>query len=686
MILILILESSSAIMTFLTFQNHSTLLSDMATPLLCLLSSMDNGEFSSELAPEIKNLLSNLDPSSPNFSPSKAFDSLDHLSNLALLDQLICTMIELNIFSVLNNLIEFNFENISIGENLKNLSYKLITRIIRSKNVSQEFINMVSESNFAKKILLNCLHSNDLLENIETIIILIKNKENRKEVEGLLIANENLSNFFLKGFEEIDITIVCRRFISIVSEESTCFSEKIGSNSEFIKSILKEIREVIFEKKENEGKMLELFKQNLNLLQAVTNLSDNCSSILNEANSFDLFLNLIASNFDENLKFLCLYIIKNLVKNEAQRSKIINLQEKYEEFINVIFSQARSFHFDCLSLEIIFLLIQSLKDFVNKENEFLLEKISHVIQNHPLNVKIQQIIKEIIKTLDYKTLIKQDEENLLTKNFEAGNSLLVLYLSLDIVDVFDDLNQKILLLQSFPSLKNFFPLIILYFLNYGRAARDLLLQEKNICNNLIENYFKPDSTEKNINIIIQIFIELYNNEERLIIFDDNTGEITEKSLLNFSELNQEFEKKSGEKIIAIIESLQKENPNISSLLILLGKLMTNSPVIVGIIFEKYGSSFIKMIQEILNNNLDLIPSCLSVITAASKISSLNDEIVKKCNLVSIIVDSKKLNDKETIEFFRCLTENKYDKTELLELKVFLINFIHDYLIIKLFRS
>ena len=662
-------------MTFLTFQNHSTLLSDMATPLLCLLSSMDNGEFSSELMPEIKILISNIDHNSPNFNPTKAFDSLDHLSNLALLDQLICTMIELNIFSVINGLIEFNFENISIGENLKNLSYKLITRIIRSKNVSREFINMVNESNFVKKILLNCLHSNDLLENIETIIILIRNKENRKEVEELLIANQDLLNFFLKGFEEIDITVICRRFISIVTEDSSCFSEKIGNNNEFIKSILKEIREVIFEKKENEEKRIDLFKQNLILLQAVTGFSDNCSFILNEANSVDLLINLIASNFDENLKFLCLYLIKNLVQKESQRSKISNLQEKYQEFINVTFNQSRTPNFYSLSLEIIFLIAQSLTDHINIENAFLLERLSIVVQNHPLNENIQQTIRKLIKGFDYKTLIRQNEDNLLAKSLKAGNYLLVLYLALDEVIAFDDLDKKKELLQIFQSLKNSYPLMILYFLNYGRAAKELLLNEKKNCIDLIENYFKPDSTEKNLNLIAQIFIKLYENVDRIMIFDNNTGEIIEKSSLNFSELDQEFGKNSGEKISKIIESLSKENSSISSVLVLLGNIMTNSTAIVGIIFDKYGSSFIRTIQEILNNNLDLIPSCLGVITAASKISSFYDEIIKKSNLMSIILDSNKLSETEMIEFFRCLTENKYDKTALLDLKVFFLKFI-----------
>lgn len=670
-------------MTFLTFQNHSTLLSDMATPLLCLLSSMDNGEFSSELAPEIKILISNIDHNSPNFNPSKAFDSLDHLSNLALLDQLICTMIELNIFAVINDLIEFNFENISIGENLKNLSYKLITRIIKSKDVSEEFIKMVNESNFVKKILLNCLHSNDLLENIETIIILIRNEDNRKEVEELLIVNEHLFNFFLKTFEEIDITIVFRRFLSIVTENSSCLSKKIGNNNEFIKSILKEIREVITEKKENEGKRIELFKQHLILLQVVTELSDNCSLILNEANSFDLFLNLITSNFDENLKFLCLSLIKNLVQKEAQRSKISNLLEKYQEFINVIFSQNRSANFDCLSLEIIFLIEQSLKDVINIKNTFLLEKLSNVIKNHPFNEMIHQNIKKLIKSFDYKTLIKQNEDNLRENILKAGNILLVLYLALGEVITFDDLDKKKGLLQIFSNLNNSsFPLIILYFLNYGRAAKELLLHEKKNYNDLIESLFK-DFTEKNAKIIVQILIKLYDNVDRFTIFDSNTGEITEKTSLNFSEINEEFEKNSGEKIIKIIESLSKENAINSSIFKLLGKIMTSSTVIVATIYDKYGSSFINIIQENMNNNLDLIPSCLGVITAACKISSLYDEIIKKSNLVNIILESNKLNEAETIEFFRCLTENNYDKTALLDFKVFFTNFsINFNLIIK----
>ena len=342
-------------MNFLSHQNHDSLATDFATPLLKLLSTAENLEIFEELDHEIKELLSNLDPFSfensieknteksseiPLEKPyirSNAIESLELLSNFSLIDEAFELIVKNNAIETIISLLSFEISQeerilLQNGElsnnerlitaNLKFLNFSLIKHRISLGNcekIKENLIFVIRSEKFSPI---------QLCEAIKALRNLLKYKEN----EDFLIKSclkEGLLDFLIEKLEKNRENPEILQEINGFFLEMTRISSEIAgflSEKDFLRILLKETRGFFREfLKEESLEKLEKFKENMNFLMIFSMLGEKPAKKLFEGSCADLCLNVVLKGFEKKSK-------ENFTKENSKKTAIFEENEEKFDF------------------------------------------------------------------------------------------------------------------------------------------------------------------------------------------------------------------------------------------------------------------------------------------------------------------------------------------------------------------
>jgi hypothetical protein len=219
--LIIPLGAAQAVMTFLSNHRNSPELAEIAGPLLKQLAAVENSELTKDLEADIKELINTIDPDQSNFDKQNAIESLDLLTNFALLEKSIAPIIMngaiKNISKILNRELQENQAQLVEAGQLF-VHERLITAGITT-------INRLITSPQAIK----CDVHKDIVETdlLDSIISILKRDNNNKDLlkSALLaginfLSNDKTKNEFLKKCIDGEIINVLTDLLEKFREES----------------------------------------------------------------------------------------------------------------------------------------------------------------------------------------------------------------------------------------------------------------------------------------------------------------------------------------------------------------------------------------------------------------------------------------------------------------------------------
>jgi len=289
-------------MNFLSHQGHDPFITQVATPLLKLLSTVDNLEIFEELDSEIQEILRTIDPDFSDFLRSNALESLELLKNFALIDNAFDLILKNNALQSVLKLLTSEISQdeasliekgeLSTNDRLITASIGFINTLLMSPKaiISKENLNQIQE-NLLKIVKSHNNTTNQLKESIKGLQNLLKSKENQEYLldecinQGLLDALiENLDRYKENTEISQEINALLLDFTRLSKEIASILSEK-----DFLKILLKETR-VLFKSFINYPKqdILDRLRENLICLKVFALLGELPAKKLYQGGGFEL--------------------------------------------------------------------------------------------------------------------------------------------------------------------------------------------------------------------------------------------------------------------------------------------------------------------------------------------------------------------------------------------------------------
>ena len=208
-------------MAFLSNHRNSPDLAEIAGPLLKQLAAVENSELTKDLEADIKELINTIDPDQSNFDKQNAIESLDLLTNFALLEKSIAPIINngaiKNISKILNRELQENqVQLVETGQLF--VHERLITAGISTIN------RLITSTQAIKCDVHKDIVESDLLDSI--ISILRRDNNNKDLLKSALLAginflsNDKTKNEFLKKCVDGEIINVLTELLEKFREES----------------------------------------------------------------------------------------------------------------------------------------------------------------------------------------------------------------------------------------------------------------------------------------------------------------------------------------------------------------------------------------------------------------------------------------------------------------------------------
>ena len=449
-------------MNFLSHQSHDPLITQTATPLLKLLSTVDNLEIFEELDTDIKELISTLDINNPNFLRSNALESLELLKNFALIDNAFDLIVKNKALEAVVVLLTAELAQdetvlLEKGEltNNDHLIYSALGFI--NFMLSNQKVAVSKEIKIEiQKNLLNIAKNQNYIPNqinqaIKGIRELLKSKEN----EEILIENcleldflDNLIVNLERYKENIEICQEINGLLLELTKTSTKIAE-ILSEKDFLRILLKETRSYYKNFINNENfEILQRLRENLNCLKIFALLGELPCKKLLQGNCSELCYNMIHkgienkeeenSNFQTNStnfqREIRLFVAENDefgVSLNVLLPELLNLLIVLSQYNEVLLGNSKEF-LDLLKIvqifyrskSIVILVLELILKFLTPElKEILLigyyDTFCLPLNYYPLDDKLELLISRLF----YEVNPKLCEEKLEMFNFENINNV-----------------------------------------------------------------------------------------------------------------------------------------------------------------------------------------------------------------------------------------------------------------------
>lgn len=300
-------------MNFLSHQAHDLLITQVATPLLKLLATVDNLEIFEELDSEIQELLKTIDPLSPSYLRSNALEALELLNNFALIESAFDLLLKNNALQSVISLLIFESTQeegvliekgeLSTNDRLITSSVSFVNTMMESPktNVSKEQIAVIQE-NMLKIVKSSNYIPNQLKVAVKGLRSLLKSKENQASLldqclnQGLLDSLiEDLDRYKENSEISQEINALLLEFTRLSNDVASVLAEK-----DFLKILLKETR-TLFKSYSNHPRpeMLDRLKENLSCLKVFSLLGELPAKKLCQGGGFELCLLMLQKALDK---------------------------------------------------------------------------------------------------------------------------------------------------------------------------------------------------------------------------------------------------------------------------------------------------------------------------------------------------------------------------------------------------
>lgn len=405
-------------MNFLSHQGHDQVVTDAATPILKLLSNVENLEIFEELEADIQEMIKTINPilQGANYVRSNALESLELLSNFSLIDQALELILKNNIMKALSNLLQFETtQNESLLLETGELSNN--DKIIFSSLGLFNYLLNQNQTALAKEIGLKFLQyvidivkspnylPNQIKEAAKTLRLMLRKKINDDYLfeqcikSGLL---DNLLENLEKYKENVEITQEINGLLLDLTKESKEVAE-ILSEKDFIKILIKETRALFKQFLTNETiEIMDRMKENINCLTIFILLGELNSKNLYHLNCLELAFSIISKGVEKQEDE-----IKNFQVKQKDLSKEIRLfpLENYKQTVslNCVFPET-------IKLCLVLANSQELFEIWNKKEyqKTLLKAVSFFFKSEEIVLLFIELILKVLKQEFKEYLIAND--------------------------------------------------------------------------------------------------------------------------------------------------------------------------------------------------------------------------------------------------------------------------------------
>lgn len=750
-------------MNFLSHQSHDSLVTEAATPLLKLLSTVDNLEIFDELETDIQELISTIDPvlKAENYIRANALESLELLSNFCLIDQALELILKNNVSKALSNLLqhetsqneEFLLEKGELSNNDKIISSSLafLNLLLNSpKTIISNETCLKFQENVIIVIKSQNYIPNQIKEAIKTLRILLKKKINVDFIIEQCVKNglidaliENLERYK----ENAEITQEINSFLLDATKQSNLIAGVL-SEKDFIKILIKETRSLFKQYliNENTDYIIRL-KENINCIRIFAVLGE-LSTIKNyQTICLELCFAIISKGVEKEEDEIKNFQGKkeNLTKQirlfpKETQTFVYPLNEVLQDIMNLCLAltqykdldeiwhrkENRKLYLKIIELffknqEIIYYVLELIAIIMTSDfQEFLISNnyfqiFSLPLNYFPLDSKIEVRIGAILQVLNpqiyskhlecFSTDNMKKEEN---SCIELANSLVV----------YTQTNKKIAITQAeinkteeiinkisddFHNMRSFIGSTLIFIgraSNLGERIKTFLLK-----NSLVKQIIETMSEFSNENIILlEIFLHVLNKIFKLpqnlsTKIDPSTWDYLENkpSFILTEAISDIYVSNQGKNLNYVVSCAENKGEDFLRInheaLELLFNCAFLHPQIAAFLTETHGLAKMQELYEDIckrsigyNENL-LVNKLCKLICAMSRIQSCFDEVLKKTSFLPILLTSISnisISDSITLEncdfydeFIWCLgvlTDNNFDKAELIEKKLLEIYF------------
>lgn len=405
-------EAATAIMNFLSHQGHNLLITQTATPLLKLLSTVDNLELFEGLDSEIKEMIATIAPN-PAFIRSNAIESLELLTNFALIESAFDLIISNNVIEEVLNLITFELSQdesvllekgeLSNNDRVISSAMGFINLLLNSTKTS---ISIESKMKIQENLLIIIKKQGYIPNQFKQAIIASNLLSKCKETEEIFISECLKSQFLDKLIDGLDqykdnseITQEINGILLDFTRKSSQIAE-ILSEKDFLKILLKETKILFKNFLNNENsEILDRLKGNLDCLKIFSLLGELTTKRLHEINCPELCYNMFHKG----------------IEKKEEEAKAFQIQKCYSKKVRLLFYENEEISGSLVVLfpEILGLLI-TLTIFNDKSFEFTKEILGDLLKTIELCYKNKGILLLALELLI--KLIKTD----LKKNLESN--------------------------------------------------------------------------------------------------------------------------------------------------------------------------------------------------------------------------------------------------------------------------